>query len=73
MERNESSALTEFIGWCKKERAILRRSLEMMESGVSHTGERHAGSPWRDTTAESIARVKSSIAELDEILERYRG
>jgi hypothetical protein len=33
------SELTEFIRWCKKERVTLRRALDMMESGVVHTGE----------------------------------
>jgi hypothetical protein len=65
--------LAEFIRWCNKERATLRRSLEMMESGVMHTGERHAGSPQRDTTAESIDRAKKSIAELDALLAKHAG
>jgi hypothetical protein len=65
--------LADFIRWCNKERATLRRSLEMMESGVMHTGEARAGQPQRDTTAESIARAKQSIAELDALLEKHKG
>jgi hypothetical protein len=67
------SELADFIRWCNKERANLRRSLEMMESGVMHTGEAQAGSPQRDTTMESIARAKKSIAELDALLEKHMG
>jgi hypothetical protein len=67
------SELAGFIRWCREHRSILQRSLEMMESGVMHTGERHAGSPQRDTTAESITRAKKSITELDALLANHGG
>jgi hypothetical protein len=62
--------LDDFVRWCEDQRAILHQSLIMMESGVMHTGEQHVGAPRRDTTAESIARAKTSIAELDALLEK---
>ena len=67
------SELADFIRWCNKERVTLRHSLEMMEAGVLHTGEARAGQPQRDTTAESIAHTKQSIAELDALLEKHKG
>jgi hypothetical protein len=67
------SELADFIRWCNKERGVLRHSLEMMEAGVMHTGEARTGQPQRDTTAESIARIKQSIAELDALLEKHKG
>jgi hypothetical protein len=67
------SEMAELIRWCNKERATLRRSLELMEAGVMRTGECYAGSPQRDTTAESIDRAKKSIAELDALLAKHVG
>jgi hypothetical protein len=58
------------LAWCQRERASLQRQLELMEAGIMRTGEHRAGSPPRDTTTESIDRVRRSIAELDEILAR---
>ena len=67
------SGLAEFIRWCKNERETLYRSVEMMKSGVLHTSEVHVDSPLRDTTAESMARARKSIEELDALLAKYAG
>jgi hypothetical protein len=58
------------LAWCRTERVNLQRQLELMESGIMRTGEYRAGSPPRDTTTESIDRVRHSIIELDQILAR---
>jgi hypothetical protein len=58
------------LTWCRTERDSLQQQLDLMERGIMTVGERHAGAPARDTTTETIARVKSSIAELDDILAR---
>jgi len=65
------SELADFIRWCNRERTTLRRSLEMMESGIVHTSEVRPGLPPKDTTAESIARAKKNIVELDALLAKH--
>jgi hypothetical protein len=67
------SGLEEFVHWCRNERETLHRSLEMMKSGVLHTSEVHVDSPLRDTTAESMARARKSIQELDALLAKHAG
>jgi hypothetical protein len=72
-EDMQVSELADFIRRYEKERTILRRSLHMMESGVMHTGEGGVGLSLRGTTAESIARAKKDIAELEALLAKYQG
>ena len=62
------------LAWCLLERTHLQQQLDLLRRGIMRTGERRSGSPERDTTAESIERVRNSLAELDEILaERTRA
>jgi hypothetical protein len=56
-----------FIAWCKQEQASIQQQLELMESGKVQTGE-NQGAGWVDTTAESVARAKARLAELDAFL-----
>jgi hypothetical protein len=62
------SRQTEMAIWAIERRIGLERELEMLESGKMSTGEkRRQGNGFVDvdTTAESIKRVRTHIAELD--------
>jgi hypothetical protein len=56
-----------FIAWCKQEHASLEQQLALLEAGKVHTGE-DTGAGWIDTTAESIKRAKTRLAELENFL-----
>jgi quercetin dioxygenase-like cupin family protein len=61
------SAPDRFIAWCKQEQASIQQQLELMEAAKVLTGET-LGSGWVETTAESIARAKARLAELESLL-----
>jgi quercetin dioxygenase-like cupin family protein len=61
------SAPDRFIAWCKQEQASIQQQLELMEAAKVLTGE-NLGSGWVETTAESIARAKARLAELESLL-----
>jgi hypothetical protein len=61
------SAPDRFIAWCKQEQASIEQQLELMETGKVRTGE-DIGAGWIDTTAESIERAKTRLAELNDLL-----
>jgi polysaccharide deacetylase 2 family uncharacterized protein YibQ len=61
------ASLDMLIAEWKQERASLARQLQMLENGTMHTGTSILGS----TTNETIARVKSWIKNLDELLAEY--
>ena len=63
--------LDDLLAWCRSEREALQDQLRLLESGVMKTGEHRLGSSPRDTTAESIARARRQIEELDKILARH--
>jgi hypothetical protein len=54
---------TQIADWAEQRR-VLRQELEMLESGKMGTGDKTL----RGTTAESIARVKARMAQLDRLL-----
>jgi len=56
-----------FIAWSKQERATLQQQLELLESGKVRTGE-DRGDGWTDTTVESVQRIKTRLAQLEELL-----
>lgn len=66
-----SKLLDDLLAWCRSEREALQDQLRLLESGVMKTGEHRLGSLPRDTTAESIARARRQIEELDKILARH--
>lgn len=55
------------LQWCRDQRCVYARQLELMEAELMWTGERRNGQPV-DTTSESIDQVKAIIAEIDELL-----
>jgi quercetin dioxygenase-like cupin family protein len=61
------SAPDRLIAWCKQEQASILQQLELMEAAKVLTGE-NLGSGWVETTAESIARAKARLAELESLL-----
>ena len=61
------SAPDRFIAWCKQEQASIEQQLELMETGKVRTGE-HTGAGWVDTTAASMERARTRLAELNDLL-----
>jgi quercetin dioxygenase-like cupin family protein len=61
------SAPDRFIAWCKQEQASIQQQLDLMEAAKVLTGE-NLGSGWVETTAESIARARTRLAELESLL-----
>ena len=58
---------SEYVIWCKKERARLQHQLEVVSSGACRIGY-NAGSGWVDTTDDMIAQLTASIADLDRLI-----
>jgi hypothetical protein len=52
--------------------AQLKKDLAPLEAGEMTIGERRGSGPWRDVTAESIARNKQAIATYEAILKDVR-
>jgi hypothetical protein len=61
------SAPDRFIAWCKQEQASIEQQLELMETGKVRTGE-DTGTGWVDTTAASMERARTRLAELNDLL-----
>jgi quercetin dioxygenase-like cupin family protein len=61
------SAPGRFIAWCKQEQASLQQQLALMDQRNVLTGE-NRGSGWVETTADSIERIRSRLAELESLL-----
>ncbi len=61
------SQLISLARYLKSERYMLKRQLELLESGKFKTGENH-GYGWIDTTTESIKRTKASLLEVERVL-----
>ena len=61
------SASGRFIAWCKQEQASLQQQLALMNQRKVLTGE-NRGTGWVETTADSIERLKTRLAELDSLL-----
>jgi hypothetical protein len=60
--------LAKLIAWCKDERAFLKQQLDMLESGQMSTFENRVSEEQVDTTAETVRRTITLIAELDALL-----
>ncbi len=56
------------IDWCKREADSLKRQLELFESGQSRSSMKMEFGPWQDTTDQTIAWLRSNLAELTRIL-----
>lgn len=67
------TALEEFVEWCTKERAKLRRQLKAFESGNMNLRHRSVGAAWVDYTGKEIRRLKKNLADLDAVLERLKN
>lgn len=53
--------------------AQLKKDIAPLEAGEMTLGERHGSGPWRDVTAESIARNKKAIATYEAILKDVKS
>lgn len=62
--------LINLLDWCKRERESLQMQREMLQSGKFRIFSVEEGRQV-DTSAESIARITTNIAELDLILKDY--
>jgi hypothetical protein len=58
----------EFYAYLERKRAEYLQSIELFETGRIATGERRDGGDYVDTTAESLARCKRNVAEIERIL-----
>lgn len=58
---------SEYVNWCKQERARLEHQLEVVSSGACRIGY-NAGSGWIDTTPDTIAELTEKIAELNRLI-----
>lgn len=67
------SLLDNLIAWARKEKSILERQIEMMEAGMLQIAEMKPGHGRVDTTAESLARAKRHLSEIDALLNRHRA
>ncbi len=67
------TALEEFIQWCTRERAKLRRQLAEYESGKMRLRHRSVGAAWVDKTDQEIKRLRKNIADLDAALKRLKN
>jgi hypothetical protein len=57
--------------WLKHAGSLIednRKQLALLESGTMKLRQRTAGSPWKDTTDEEIARLKRIISELETLV-----
>jgi hypothetical protein len=66
-----SNLIDDLLLWCEEERASLQRQLDMINSGILETHERHGWSALTDTTAETKARIERSLTELKAVLARH--
>jgi len=65
------SPLQDLIAQCRKDREILQRQVELMESGNLQLRSRTAETDWVDTTPEIIESYKNEIAQLDALIARH--
>lgn len=56
------------VEWCRREKELLQRQIEMLRGGDLWTHARQLGQPSRDTTAESLAEAERKLAELETLL-----
>jgi hypothetical protein len=71
-EANEAKAATlrALIRWCEDDRAMLALELELMETGKISTRASQQGA---DTTHQSIEKLRTKIAELDQRLAEWHA
>jgi hypothetical protein len=63
------SFLSDLVVWCKEERESLLKQQELLERKEIEIKEKRGGRDV-DTTADTLARVKKTIAKLDALLAR---
>jgi hypothetical protein len=59
------------LTWCRDQRELMLRSLEMMESGTYHVGRTEPGGKQVDETQHWIAEYKRRVAELESLMTAY--
>jgi len=58
-----------WIRWARSQRAEYERLLALAVSGKFKTSEVDGSGHWKDNTHEHIARIKSAIASLNELID----
>ena len=57
-----------WIKWARDQRAEYERLLALAETGKFKTSEVDGSGLWKDNTQEHVARIKSAIASLNELI-----
>lgn len=60
------------IEWLRHSRTEWQESIDLMEKGIMHTGDLRSGKPV-DTTAETIEKYKSWIADADKLIDAHEA
>lgn len=61
--------LDRWIEWARDERERYKRLLALAEFGKFKTSEVDGSGHWKDNTHEHIARIKTAIASLNELID----
>jgi hypothetical protein len=56
------------IAWCKEQQVLLLRIAERLESGAMVTGDKQPNGEVIETSSDTLAQVKSSLASLEHLL-----
>jgi hypothetical protein len=56
------------IAWCKEQQILLLQIAERLESGAMVTGNKQPNGEIIDTSVDTLAKVKSSLASLEHLL-----
>jgi hypothetical protein len=63
------AVLNDYVRCIETQKIELWKQLELLSTGQLHVGERKLGrSIWSDTTHQEISRLKTAIAEIENIL-----
>lgn len=57
-----------WVKWARDQRDEYERLLALAETGKFRTSEVDSAGRWKDNTRDHIARIKSAIASLNELL-----
>jgi hypothetical protein len=56
------------IAWCREQKAILERQIQMLSDGDMHTSSRTLTAGHQDTTRESLTEARRKLSELNQLL-----
>ena len=56
------------IAWCQEQQVLLLRIAERLESGAMITGDKQPNGEVVDTSPDTLAQVKASLASLNHLM-----